>query len=138
MKISLIVTIILASTLSMSAPVKDHKMETEFVHCRIRKQNKFNIWEDAPLEECTQVHSCIGGLVRPRGFRMDECLDDENYVIWRVACNNLPTNNTLYMIQYRMTAEELRFGKDERKVENFVPVKLFSILQHIYATYLCH
>ena len=136
MKLSVIFTIILASTLSMSAPVKDHKMETEFVHCRIRKE--FNIWEDAPLEECTQVHSCIGGLVRPRGFRVDECLDDENYVIWRVACNNLPTNNTLYMIKYRMTAEELRFGKDERKVENFVPVKLFSILQHIYATYLCH
>ena len=125
MKISLIVTIVLASTPSMSAPVKDHKTfvtngitgvtDPQFVLCRTREDNMVS-WEDAPLEECTQARSCKSSCKTQRcrtklDFRFDHCLDEENNMIWRMSCKNCRNNNTIYMYKHHKTYEELMHGK---------------------------
>ena len=119
MMIILIVTIVLASTPSMSAPVEDHKMvlkgvtDLQFVHCRTREENMVS-WEDAPLKECTQERSCkTGSDETPLDFRVDRCLDEENNLIWRMLCKNCRNNNTIYMYKHHMTLEELKHGKKE-------------------------
>ena len=130
MKISLIVTIVLASTPSMSAPSKGimgfrkDKMvvtngitgvtDKQFFLCRTREQNMVS-WKDAPLEECTKERLCKTGRTgKPLQFRFDECLDEKNYVIWRMSCNDCWNNNTIYMYKHQMTAEKLQHGKEEQ------------------------
>ena len=141
--ILLIVTIVLASTLSMSAPVEDHKMvvtgvtDLQFVHCRTREENMVS-WEDAPLEQCTQERSCKTGRAGTEGlegldFRFDLCLDEENKVIWRMSCKKCWNNNTIYMYKDPITAKELKHGKmEEIKMEmEEIMAKLFFCIMSI-------
>ena len=139
MKISLIVIFVFASTPSMSASVKDHKVvvtngitdvtDIQFVHCRTREENMVS-WEDALLEKCTQARSCKTAKTGlPLHFRIDECLDEKNYVIWRMLCNHCWNNNTIYIYKHQMTAEEMKHGWEEN---TGLEAKLYFCVATIY------
>ena len=139
MKILLIVTIVLASTPSMSAPVEDHKMvvtngitavtDKQFVHCRTREENMVS-WEDAPLKECTQERSCKTERDDFMDFRYDLCLDEQNYEIWRMSCTKCWNNNTIYMYKNPITTKGIKHGKIDVIVME-VGAKLFFCIMSI-------